>query len=708
MSRLDQLRHVADLVGIGTRYLDALGVWHEPDEDVLSRLIAAFGLPTEPAHALDALAARSADVPFGLGTTEIVDQEAPVLALRGAGRPLEWLCRYEQGEEVGGRADGGELRLPADIPPGYHRLALSSGGVTADIGLVVAPPAAYLPEALQAGARSWGVTAQLYGLRGARDWGMGGFTELAELCRGAGPLGVATVGLNPLHALFAAEPRHFSPYSPSVRSWLDFLYIDVTRVPGFAEDGDIRALASEDAIAAARNTELVDYAAVAALKRPVLEALYKRFRQRDLSAGTKAANDFRAFQQEGGASLTAFALFEALHEHFLGQGNEFSWHAWPEPLRDPHSPQVAEFARAHAERVEFFQYLQWLADHQLADAAEAGRAAGLSIGLYRDLAVGANPHGAAAWADHELVVPGASIGAPPDSLSRRGQNWGLAPQNPLVLRGRGLAPFVTSLRANMRHAGVLRIDHVMSLQRLYWVPNGMPATAGAYVNYPFREMLRLVALESHRNRCAVIGEDLGTVPEGFREALSAANVLCYRIFAFERRADGSFRAPGEYLGLAAASAATHDLATLKGFWLARDIEWRTQLGIYPDAGVAEKERADRARDRQLLLQALIAEGLLSPDAHGRFLPDDAEPAYALELGEAILAYLARSRSRLTLVQLEDVVAEVEQANLPGTTDGHPNWRRRLSQRVDQVLAGDAFARIAWMMNDARQHASSGA
>ncbi|MGE5268138.1 MAG: 4-alpha-glucanotransferase, partial [Thiohalocapsa sp.] len=571
---------------------------------------------------------------------------------------------------------------------------VAAAGMTAAIDLVVAPPCCHLGPALEGDARSWGLTAQLYGLRGGGDWGIGDFTHLTSLCRYAGGLAAATVGVNPLHALFAAEPRHYSPYSPSSRAWLDYLYIDVTAVPGFGADTAIRALVSEAAVAAARDAPLVDYAAVAAAKRPVLEALHARFRKE--GAGSAAAADFAAFVREGGQALLHFSVFEALHEHFLAGGG-FSWQAWPAPMRDPHSPEVAEFARTHADRIEFFQFLQWQADRQLGAAAAAGQAAGLSLGLYRDLAVGVNPHGAEAWADHELVVPNASIGAPPDPLSRAGQNWGLAPLNPLALRARGFAPFIAALRANMRHAGVLRIDHVMGLQRLYWVPDGMPATHGAYVNYPFREVLRLLALESHRHSCAVIGEDLGTVPEGFRDTMQHANVLSYRVFVFERWQDGTFIPPGEYPPLAAASAATHDLATLKGFWLGRDIEWRRRLAVYPDAAAEATEIAERGRDRHLLLDALVREALLPPEVRGELLPEGGAPQFTTALGEAILTYLARSRASLALVQLEDVAGEAEQANLPGTTDGHPNWRRRLSPTLDDLLAGAAMRRIAALL-----------
>jgi 4-alpha-glucanotransferase len=534
---------------------------------------------------------------------------------------------------------------------------------------------------------------------------MGDFTDLAQLCRAAGRLSAVTVGINPLHALFASEPLHSSPYSPSSRSQLDYLYIDPAAVPGFADDAAIRSLAPAAALANVRGSELIDHAAVAALKRPVLEALYRRFRDTHLKTRTKHGRAFRRFQREGGEALTAFATFEALHEQQNGGAGRFSWRDWPAALRDPHSGAVAEFARAHAQRVEFFQFLQWQADAQLGAAAEAGRAAGLALGLYRDLAVGVNPLGAAAWADQGLVVPGMAIGAPPDPLSRAGQDWGLAPINPLMLRQCGFRPFIAALRANMRHAGVLRIDHVMSLARLYWVPAGRSAVAGAYVRYPFAELLRLVALESCRHGCAVVGEDLGTVPSGFRETMQAANLLSYRVVMFERRHDGNFIPPGEYPPLAAASAATHDLATLKGFWLGRDIAWRQRLSLYPDAAAEMADLSDRYTARWQLLEAMAREGLMRGERFGEFLPHEGEPVYTEELGEAILAFLARSRARLMLVQIEDVAGEVEQANLPGTSDAHPNWRRRLSAPLDAILDAPAMQRIAALMQTERVRAA---
>lgn len=724
MTDRNTLVRLAGLVGIEARYTDALGQTRDASDETLLALTAAFGLPENPAQAAAEIEERERTVPLGLGPVHIMHAEDPnpSIGVRppALAREIAWTCRCEDGHLQNGRValntESGNapfaMPLPAGLPIGYHRLAVEAAGIAAELDLIVAPAACYLPRQLTDG-HSWGLTCQLYGVHSAHDWGIGDFTDLGELAAAAGECGSAVLGINPLHALFAAEPLHYSPYSPSSRQWLDYLYIDATAVPGFAEDKTVQELMQSQWFGAthwaARSAALVDYGAVAACKRAVLEPLYRRFRKHDLAAKgtarTELGRSFRQFQQAGGKALADFAVFEALHEHHCKEKLGFSWRSWPAPLRDPRSREVAAFAAENFERVEFFQYLQWEADRQLAAAAKAGGAAELSIGLYRDLAVGADPNGAEAWADQGLVAPQASIGAPPDILNRAGQNWGLAPINPLILRNQGFGPFIDCVRANMRHAGVLRIDHVMSLNRLYWIPNGMEPTAGAYVNYPLRDLLRLVALESCRQHCAVVGEDLGTVPAGFRETMRAANVLSYRIMVFERHQDGSFFAPREYPPLAAASAATHDLATLEGFWLGRDIAWRRQLNLYPDEAAEAADANERIRDRLLLLDALIAEGLLTESDRTRFLPDDGEPVFGAALGDAIQRYLARSQARLMLVQIEDIAGETEQANLPGTIDAHPNWRHRLGRTLEEIIEGGELRRLAALVEQERPHSA---
>jgi 4-alpha-glucanotransferase len=595
------------------------------------------------------------------------------------------------------------------LPLGYHRLAVTVGAHSEETALIVTPRACYLPSELQPGGRAWGLTAQLYGVRSPRNWGIGDLTDLAALAAGAARQGASTLGINPLHALFPAEPRHISPYSPSSRLFLNPLYIDVEAVPDFADSAAAQArIAGPDAatLAALRDSELVDYVQVAALKHPAFVDLYCSFAERHLGidrvgAVTERGAAFRRFQREGGPTLAAYATFTALHEHMLGRGAGFCWQDWPAPLRDAGSPEIARFAADHHAQIELHHYLQWEADRQLGAAAAAGERAGLSMGLYRDLAVGVDPNGAEAWSEPSMMVSGATVGAPPDILNMKGQDWGLAPINPVMLRRHAYAPFVAALRANMRHAGVMRIDHAMALMHLYWVPRGAGAAQGAYVTYPFEDLRRILALESRRQHCAVIGEDLGTVPAGFRETMRESGVLSYRLMLFERGAGNRFLPPQDYPELAAASFSTHDLATLKGFWLGRDLEWRRELDLYPTPQIAASEEKERRRDRARLLEALIGAGMLAPDAAERLLPRDGAPVFASELAEAVHRFLGRTKARLALLQIEDALGETEQANLPGTVSEHPNWQRKLAVTLEQALRDPLLRRLCAVLEAER-------
>ncbi len=714
------LLRLARLSGVAPIYHDAQRKLRRVSPESLCAILAAMGLDVATPAAIEgscaALEAAEWDALLPPVATTVVGATAavPITVPTGTADKLRWRVRCESGEEHAGTvaidaltvlAERRErhhrcqrLSLPIDgaTPLGYHRLSVALGEHEAETLLIVAPPRCYRPPALA--QRPWAPTAQLYALRSDRNWGIGDFTDLTVLAEGVGRQGAAALGINPLHALFPAEPRHISPYSPSSRRFLNPLYLDVAAVPDFAG----AAPPQEQELAAARAGDLVDYPAVAALKHRAFEACYRAFAQRHLGAVPSVRGAaFRRFQSEGGRALETFAVFTALHEHMLAERHSFCWQDWPAPLRDAGSAEVARFAAERRDRVELHQYLQWEADRQLGAAARAAAAAGLSLGLYRDLAVGVDPNGAEVWADPRMTVTGASVGAPPDPLNMKGQDWGLAPVNPVALRREGFAPFIAALRANMRHAGLLRIDHVMALMHLYWIPRGAGPSEGAYVAYPFEALRHIVALESERQRCAVIGEDLGTVPDGFREIMAEAGVLSYRVMLFERDHGGGFLPPEAYPEQASAAFSTHDIATLRGFWLGRDLEWRQALDLYPDAEAGEKERDDRRRERRLLLEALIAADALPRAAVDRLLPKDDDPAFEPALIEAVYRFLAKSRAGLVLVQLEDVLGEIEQANLPGTVDEHPNWRRRLALALDQILTDPEFVRLAAIMREAR-------
>lgn len=729
---MSALARLAEVAGIEPFYHDIWGNRRDTSPETMRALLAAMGLRAdteeEAAASLTALEGRAWRrlLPPVL---VLAEDEAPVIpisvpadaagtltwnlteegsGLRCESVPLSALPVLENGTSGGVAYVRRGLTLPAVPPLGYHRLevTLSHGAVGAEMALILTPRRCLTPDEVVPGGRTWGVALQLYGLRGRTDWGMGDFDDLARFGETAGRLGAGLVGLNPLHALFPADPHHFGPYSPSSRSFLNALYIDVEAVPDLAESADAQALiagpAFQQRLAAARGAELVDYPAVSALKMPVLEALHRSFRARHLAGeGSPRGRDFRAFQAAMGEGLFRHALFDALHEHFFRQDSSlWAWQNWPEPFRRPDSAEVEAFAAEHEERVAFFAYLQWEADRQLGVAAARAKAAGLAVGFYRDLAVAGSPGGAAAWAQPGVLVRGASVGAPPDQFNMKGQNWGLAPFSPVGLRDAAYAPFAAMVRANMRHAGALRIDHVMALEHLFWIPD---EGDGAYVRYPFQDMVRIIALESRRQGCIVIGEDLGTVPEGFRPAMEAAGVLSYRVVYFERTADGGYVAPQDYPAQSMAVVSTHDLPTFRGFWTGHDLEIRRDLALYPSAEAAGKDAWDRGVDRWRLLLALGPQGLKP----ARYVSDDGAQPFSRELAEAVHRYLGRTAGRIVMMQIEDALGEIEQPNLPGTTDQHPNWRRRLSVAVEDLETDGGVQAMAAAVRLGREEGGGG-
>ena len=544
--------------------------------------------------------------------------------------------------------------------------------------LIVAPSRCYLPSL---DYRYWGVAAQLYAVRSENNWGIGDFTDLHALMDWAGEHGAAAVGVNPLHALFLDTPEDASPYSPSSRHFLNPLYLDVTAIPDYSELAQAGLLVSTpeivDSVRGARQHAAVDYSAVAKVKLAVLEDLYRHFRTAHGGETDDRGRSYCAFVAEAGIGLRHFALFQMLTERF----GTHDWKAWPQPWQRPESNE--SLSSDEAERIGFFQYLQWQCAIQLAAASK--RVNGMPIGLYNDLAVGVDAAGADHWADQDLFLRDIGVGAPPDPFNEQGQNWGAVAFNPHRLRASGYTPFIALMRANMRGAGALRIDHVMGWQRLFLIPAGAHASDGAYIRFPLDELIAIAALESQRNKCVLIGEDLGTVPAGFRERMAAASILSCRILYFEREGD-RFRRPREFPSHAVVSADTHDLATLRGYWAAEDIAVKARLGIL-NGNEERQSNEERARDKDFLLQALVEEGLWG---HGMASVSVNVP-WTPSLADAIHAYLARSRSVLFMAQLDDLTNEKRQVNLPGNIKDYPNWRIRLSRSLKEITSDPAIA-----------------
>ena len=575
-----------------------------------------------------------------------------------------------------------EVGLAVEVDIGYHQLNIKLGDNSeAQTSLIVTPATCYQPPELTDGRKIWGISLQLYALRSQRNWGIGDFTDLHSVVEILAPLGVDVVGLNPLHALFTQLAEKASPYSPSSRDFLNPIYLDVEKIDEFKQSNEARQRVNSREFQAnlqiLRARELISYTEVWAHKVEVLKILYRHFRRELLDTDSARVKAFRQFQIDGGEDLFGFAIFEALHTFFHRQDAAVhSWQQWPEAYKDPGSEAIVKWAESNIDEIEFHQYLQWNADQQLRAIHGHCKSHGMCIRIYRDLAVGNEKSGAHCWADQSHYALDFGIGAPPDDFNLNGQNWTLPPPIPQASGDQAYGRFIHTLRANMRHAGALRIDHIMGLMRLFWVPPNCPPDQGTYVSYPFADLLGILAIESQRNRCLIIGEDLGTVPEEVRHALEAYQILSYRIFYFEKdRQHGTIKPPRDYPRYALCTAGSHDRPTLRGFWRGTDLELREQLDLYPSVDFKRQQRQVRQQDRHEIMTALTRENLVANENSNEI---ETETELSSELSLSIQRYLARSKAVLLMVQLEDLLSQVDQVNLPGTVDEYPNWRRKLS------------------------------
>ena len=542
----------------------------------------------------------------------------------------------------------------------------------------------YLPSWLDA-QPIWGITLQLYEVRSNRNWGVGDFCDLMTACDIAAEAGADFVGLNPLHALFMADPERCSPFSPSSRRFLNPIYIAVDEVEGYipsdAVSGKTRTL---------RETDIVDYREVAALKMAVLRRIWTD-RAETQSSGTRDA--FRRFCEEKGEPLRLHALFEALSMEMVARGFASGWRDWPEEYRHPETAAVDDYARDHTEEVDFHRWLQWLCEEQLAQAAGIARRAGMRVGLYLDFAVGEAPDGSATWTDQNAYVIGKSVGAPPDWFSAYGQDWGLTPLSPDVLAATGCAAFAASIEASMRHAGAVRIDHAMALQRLFFIPEGHPPAEGEYVDFPFEQLMRTLADLSHERRTIVIGEDLGVVPPGFRDRMEEWQVLSYRIAYFEKK-DRDFIRPKDYPPLSIACLSTHDLPPLRAWWRGDAIRLRQGIGAI-DENMADGQARERAVERIAIMEALRDAGAASDEEIALFARSIENPEADLPLAfwAAMHRFLALTPSHLTAVRLADLTGEDRPTNVPGTVESYPNWRFKAPVPLEDLSRSELFRAI---------------
>ncbi|AZG16504.1 4-alpha-glucanotransferase [Cupriavidus pauculus] len=724
MSEHESLWRLAERAGLQVRWRDA---WNNPQQlspDALHTVLTALELPCGTQGECEASLARLAadDGAMALPPLITADQGRPVAVPWAHTVPQRpYRLELEDGTTVEGvaqRTGAGTMEIAPIDQWGYHRLLLGDVETT----VAVAPPRCFgVADALAANGHAdrtgkpWGLAVQLYGLRRGADTGLGDLTTLALAAEAAAQAGADAIAINPLHAGFAALPERYSPYSPSSRIVFNPLYADPARV--FGQDAvhqAVAALGIGAALAEAERRTEIDWPATAALRLRLFQWLWQHH---DALLPPAQKQAFAAFRARGGKALLAHATFEAIQAERLAAATDEAsardaadWRRWPATLQSPDGAAAAAMATTGADALGYHAFLQWLAADGLADAQRRARDAGMAIGVIADLAVGTDPGGSHAWARQTEILNGFHAGAPPDLYNPLGQDWGVAVFSPRGLRRNGYAAFIEMLRANLAHAGGLRIDHVLGLARMWLVPAGAPASAGAYLSFPLDDLLRLVAIESWRHRAIIIGENLGTVPETLNDALESRGVLGIDVLWFVREeeeedgADGDnvaapateapasatpdpapFLPPEAWPALAVATTTTHDLPTIAGWWAGNDIAWRARLH---QLGADETEAGlldGRAAERAALWQAMVDAGA----AQGEVPPADRPPV------DVLLAWLHRAPTPLRLVPVEDLLALAEQPNLPGTVAGHPNWQRRLDADVRHLFTrADVARRVA--------------
>lgn len=699
------LQKLADTIGILTSYTDACNQEHEIEDNVVRLLAEKLGYKAGNEEEI----ARSIELHYKkrwqktLESISVVEQKDiwfdVVLPENHDTSDLKLRLRYRGNEgsfepgfgvfDEGGRYTIGHtvykkvvVKINGRLEVGYYEIELETGGKKYKSVLAVAPEKCYANETLEK-ERLWGFAVQLYSLNSSRNWGIGDFTDLYNLVDICKRSGADVIGLNPLNVLSHDFPEDASPYGSVSRLFLNPIYIDVEKVPGFTPED---MASCRDKVAGLRDSELIQYTPVYGLKITMLEKLYRRMLQ-DKKSPYYA--DYEAYCRSKGAELDKLALFQALSEeraHTVWGG----WKAWEEEYRNSNSLAVAEYAKKHHERVGFFKYLQFEAERQFDAVKKHIDEQGLKIGLYRDLAVGVCQNSAELWGDYETFIKDAGAGAPPDELFCNGQNWGLGAFHPEVLKERAYEPYIKVLRANMHNAGALRIDHAMGLMRLFVILN--QEECGSYVLYNFADMLNILAIESWLNRCTIVGESIGIVPEGFIEKMAEKNIGSLSVLWVERPLGSSdFKSPSEYPAKAFASVGTHDMPPLKMWWFGYEIAEKHKLGIYTEEQMNWCYH-ERELERRKLLFALDSNAVWPEDKprRGDYLYGEAYPE---GIEEAVHRFVARAPSEVFLSQLEDILHVEKMQNVPGIDrDQHPNWRRKLPVRLENLESDIAYVR----------------
>lgn len=696
-----ELKELAEKAGISSFYIDKTGKRHDTTDKVRTFFLNAMGFKNKNQEETDKSyqeLSKERELPY---VEAFFDDEPVRVSVNGEGEYILTLTDEEGNVVYKSKVSGGENILLKELKTGYYTLKAQKGNETSESLLILAPKYCYQPDFIQNREHLYGVSLMMYALRSQKSLGIGDFGDLEEVVRLTAQNGGDVVGISPLGVmsphtlpipLFNMLKGDVSPYRTLSRLFVNYVYIDLRREPDFINSAEVRAFMENPEVAAEirrlNESPNVIYTAALRLKLRLLNLMYRAF----LDSGTKERKEtFERFKQQKGDELLNLCLFEALLEEHPGQP---FWRHWTDGACEICSKETGEFKQKHKDKIDFYAYCHWIADIQLKAVQQLATKLDMKVGLYGDMPIGAASNGAEVWENKEAYVLEAGVGAPADPMRPRGQSWGFTPYHPEALKKQRYAPFIRLVRENMASCGALRIDHAMGLKRLFWIffTEDNPVVQGAYIHYDMKVMTAILSLESNRNKCLLIGEDLGTVPEGFREYMAEHGLLSYKVFFRQKEKDGSFITPEKYMYMSLAQSSTHDQATSNGFWANEDIEVFKQCGLYVTHEQYQQNLDGRKKDRENMIKAFENEKILS-DAMKQEMLRSAEHGDAIPSGiEApVNIFGAKTNSALYLVRLCDIYAQKELDNAPGTIDEYANWRLKLSHSIEAMKQTDAFA-----------------
>ena len=711
---MQKLQELAELAGISSSYVDKTGKTHYTTDEVrrffLKNMGYAADTESEIENSLQALQKQRLLPPV----MSFYENEKIEFAINGEG-DYELLLKDEAQNTVQAqKVCGGQKVCFSGLNFGYYTVLVQAENLQCESLLIYAPQKCWQPEFMQKQEHIYGTAVMLYALHSEHSMGIGDFGDLAEIVKLTAQNGGDAVGINPLGVMspFTQNEERFasgrqsdvSPYRTLSRLFVNYIYLDLPEEEDFKNSALVQAYMNlpetKEELARLKAGDKVEYAAVLLLKKQILEMMFQYFEN---AASAERKNEFAAYIQEKGAELENLAVFEALLEK-----NEPAdyWRFWSEAYRNANSPEIRIFKQEQQAKIKFYQYCHWLADKQVKKVQKLAVSLGMKLGLYTDMPIGAASNGAEVWENPDAYVLDAGIGAPADPMRPRGQSWGFTPYHPQRLEAQHYAPFIKLVQENMQYSGALRIDHAMGLRRLFWgfFTADNPVVQGAYVYYNIKDLVAILCLESNRRRCLVIGEDLGTVPDGFREYMTEHNLLSYKVFCRQKEKNGSFIAPEKYMYLSLAQPSTHDQATACGFWQNEDIEVFNRSGLY----VNEKQYSDnlegRRSDRENMLKAFEQQQILTPVERQEMSDSMVDGNFApIHIELKINEYCAKTNSAVFLVRLNDIYRQKVLDNAPGTVQEYPNWRIKMSVSVEQIKQSQEFAKMMRLIKTNRPH-----